>query len=565
VRQGAQVLFLVLAFAATSRAEFSVFRPSLGVPEFSVTSGTFRVEVRASPGLASNGWTVVLANDLRGWTGAVERVDYGWCVENNAATGYCLTVRAPSAAPPELFDLLVSHPSAGAATNRHTVSILRSFDSDFYILHYADPQASASNALSASGMNTPYGSIQEMYWHAPVFTLINPRFMFNTGDELDDGDVDTVNRYAQYIAAANTFGPPLIITRGNNDRGAVGHWRTNIGAATFSLRMGSFYICMKDYNANDYYAWFTNDYAASFQDTNITYRLFGQHYNSGASSYAPAAGQYPDLMLVGHIHSYSTVQAAPYYVLSSGAAHNYGGVGMFSFAKSGTNWLCAGITNRASFNPVGDWGAPRVTNWYANANDGTQTTNTAFVTNSLPYRFFDGRVRFLLRRTCGGYTVSGGEKLAEYDYGASNSAVLVKVDIASNALTQVSVSRVDSDDDGIADDWELATFTNLTTATSASDYDDDEFLDWEEYVAGTSATNSGSFLRLTNFTAQSGYVFSWPSATSRVYAVYWSSNLLQGFQPFATDIDPTPPLNTYTDTWHAASTAGFYRIWLRKF
>ena len=568
VKRKTGITFVTLmGLTVSSWAEFTIFRPSFGVPEFALTNGAFRVEVRADPGLASNGWSAVLANDLRSWTGAVEQVDYGQLVENHSTTGYCLTVRVPADTPPELFRLTLSHPSGGSTTNRHAVSVLRSFESDFYILHYADPQAQVSNSTTASGLYGSHGCIEEIYWHARVFNLINPRFLFDTGDELDDKYV-TWAHSQEYLDAMNTLSVPVLVTRGNNDIVSGGSdWDSQIGVPTFSITIGSFYICMKDYIANDHYSWFTNDYAASFRNTNVAFRLLGQHYLSGGYTYSPPSGQYPDLMLVGHDHDNGTLQTSPYYVLKTEHGCNYGGVGMFEFFKSGTNWLCPGRTNHPGgtfFYTVGDWGAPKITNWYANANDGTQVTNTAFITNSLPRNFWDGRVRYLLQRVRGGYAVSGGEKLAEYDYGASNSAVLVKVNIASNALTRVSVLRADSDEDGMADDWELATFTNLTTATAGSDYDGDSFLDRDEYVAGTCATNSESLLRLTDLGAQPGFVFRWPSATSRIYTIYWSSNLLSDFEPFVTNINPTPPWNTYTDMWHAASTTSFYRVWLRK-
>ena len=461
------LLHIVLLFFIRAKADsLTLFRPQIGVPEFTEPGGVFRAEVKAGFGLSSNQWSITLANELRTWTNcALEQVSYGAYVDNTSCTGYQLTIRVPTNLPPELFRLGIGHLSEGAATNRHAVSIVPRLETNFYILHYADPQASASNALSASGANTPYGSIQEMYWHAPVFSLINPRFIFDTGDEIDDGNVDTVNRYAQYVNAIDQFGAPLLISRGNNDRGDFGHWKTNIGPTTFSITMGSFYVCMKDYNSNTSADWFQNDYSNSFRNTNITFHLFGQHYNSGGYAFSPTSGQYPDLMLVGHNHSFDTLQSSPYYVLSSGPAFRYGGVSLFSFYKSGTNWLCPGRTNHpggTQFTPVLDWGIGKVVCAYSFANNGTAFTNTALITNSLAFDFWDGRVRFLMNKARGGYKVVGGSELAEYDYGnGTNTAVLVRVNIASNALTTVSVCRTDSDEDGMPDDWELANFTNL--------------------------------------------------------------------------------------------------------
>ena len=402
-----------------------------------------------------------------------------------------------------------------------------------------------------------------------MFNLVNPRFLFDTGDELDDGDVDTANRYAQYFAAMRTLTVPVLTTRGNNDRGDFGHWKTNFGPATYSITLGSFYVCMKDFNSDTSLEWFRNDYSNSFLNTNIAFRLFGQHYNSGSYAFSPSAGQYPNLMLVGHNHSFGTLSSSPYPVLSSGPACTYGGVSMFSFTKSGTNWLCPGMTNHPAgtrFHPVADWGTGTVSCVFSSPNDGTAVTNTACITNALAFSFWDGRVRFLLRKARGGYRVSGGCELAEYDYGGSNTAVLVAVDIASNTLTAVSVWRNDTDEDGMSDDWELANFTNLTVATTNSDHDSDGMSDYEEYVAGSQPTNPVSVFEAYSCPPSAGlseFVIRWPSISGRCYSVSRSTDLAggEGFAvlPGAEYLPATPFENSWTDSISAVCT-GYYRI-----
>jgi hypothetical protein len=567
--------WLFSGLMTVSSSGLEVFRPKIGVPEFTQPGSTFRVEVLAPAGLSSNGWSVVLANDLRAWSNSVvEQVSYGPYVYNNSLTGYRLLVRSPSDAPPEVFSLEVRHVSAGAATNRHAVSLVPSLESDFYLLHYADPQVSGSNALYASGMNSPNGSVQEIYWHASVFSLMNPRFLFDTGDEVNDGDVDTVNRYAQYLNAINTMGPPLLITRGNNDRGDFGHWKTNLGQAAYSMKMGSFYIGMNDTRGNEMYSWMTNDYATSFADTNIRYRLIGQHFNSNGDGknvyfFTPSVGQYPNLMLVGHVHVFSTIQSSPYAVLSSGPAYNYGAVSLLPFHKNGTNWLCPGATNHPAgtrFDVVGDWGAPKVTCAYGFANDGMAYTNTAIITNSLSFRFWDGRIRFLMHHAARGYIVNGGSVLAQYDYaGGSNTAVLVQVDIRPNALTTLSIARVDSDEDDIPDAWELSWFGDLVTATNNTDFDLDAVLDRQEYVAGTNPKDSTSWLKTGSlcFSPLQELLLRWSSVTGKYYDVLANAqvDLDSGTAAsVSSNVYATPPENTFTT---AVDQSEFKFYWIR--
>ncbi|HOW98679.1 MAG TPA: hypothetical protein PK634_12925, partial [Kiritimatiellia bacterium] len=193
---------------------------------------------------------------------------------------------------------------------------------------------------------------------------------------------------------------------------------------------------------------------------------------------------YPDLMLVGHNHIFSTLASSPYYVLSSGPGWNYGNVGFFEFRKSGDAWSCSNIAVHGGSNKLnafGDWGAPTlVTNRFLAANDGAAWTNTAYITNALAQDFWDGRLRFLLRKSAAGYSVSGGEKLAEYDYTASNSAVLVKVNIRHNALTTVTVSPTFADTDPPALAFSVPT-NGVVYRTSASSF----------WISGTVADAGG--------------------------------------------------------------------------
>ena len=60
------------------------------------------------------------------------------------------------------------------------------------------------------------------------------------------------------------------------------------------------------------------------------------------------------------------------------------------------------------------------------------------VTNDLPQEFYDGRVRFVLKK--GNYrTVKNGLILAEYDCVGEKTAVLVRVDIPAKGTITVNI------------------------------------------------------------------------------------------------------------------------------
>lgn len=107
---------------------------------------------------------------------------------------------------------------------------------------------------------------------------------------------------------------------------------------------------------------------------------------------------------------------------------------------------------------------------------------------------------------------------------------------------------------GILIDAGLAT-TNSTPAefetASEIDSDADAFLDWQEYIAGTVATDSNSFFTVstTNTTE-----LTWSAASNRTYSVLSSTNLLSGFAPL------TNGLTSGTYAPPATNDAAFYKV-----
>lgn len=131
-------------------------------------------------------------------------------------------------------------------------------------------------------------------------------------------------------------------------------------------------------------------------------------------------------------------------------------------------------------------------------------------------------------------------------------------DAANNITERKTVS--DSDGDGIADEWELNSFGNLTTATASSDYDHDGQSDYAEYISGTDPKNAASYLLVQSQPNATGFRLSWPSQTNRTYTLERSTNLLSGFTVFQTGIAATPPMNTALDASATNAQLCYYRI-----
>ena len=118
--------------------------------------------------------------------------------------------------------------------------------------------------------------------------------------------------------------------------------------------------------------------------------------------------------------------------------------------------------------------------------------------------------------------------------------------------------QLDTDDDGIEDDWEWAVFKSLETADEHSDFDHDNQSDKAEYLCGTDAKDAGSNLAFTDIHAG---IVRWASEPNRIYTINATTSLVEtAFTLLETDITSVPPENTYTDLTAEAESTRFYQV-----
>lgn len=83
---------------------------------------------------------------------------------------------------------------------------------------------------------------------------------------------------------------------------------------------------------------------------------------------------------------------------------------------------------------------PTVAAEFLAENDGSVESNQVTINNQLPFDFYNGRIRFLMKK--GEYEVNGGEILSLYDYeGGTKAAVVVNVNIKRNSVIQVFIEK----------------------------------------------------------------------------------------------------------------------------
>lgn len=127
-------------------------------------------------------------------------------------------------------------------------------------------------------------------------------------------------------------------------------------------------------------------------------------------------------------------------------------------------------------------------------------------------------------------------------------------------------SGVSETSNGTPHSWLKNHYPELVTEAEyedadASDTDGDGFTAGEEYLAETIPTDPASRFRVVSVgsnAATTNFVLQWNTVSSRVYTVSGTTNLMEPFVPWGSNI--VHPQNTFTDSLHAASENAFYKI-----
>ncbi len=119
---------------------------------------------------------------------------------------------------------------------------------------------------------------------------------------------------------------------------------------------------------------------------------------------------------------------------------------------------------------------------------------------------------------------------------------------------QSLLGLMDSDGDGILDDWERQHGGNQNPEQTCSNGVNTVR---QAYIAGLDPNDPTDFFEVSNV----WNVLGWPSVSGRVYSVYWATNLLDGFQPLEANIPWTA--GSFIDTNTPSSEQMFYKIEVR--
>ncbi len=130
---------------------------------------------------------------------------------------------------------------------------------------------------------------------------------------------------------------------------------------------------------------------------------------------------------------------------------------------------------------------------------------------------------------------------------------------------QVTLPTLDSDGNGLLDEWELRFFGHLGVNPN-DDPDHDGMSNRNEMKAGTDPTNAASFFAFTEIQPipPGGVRLRWLSTAGKIYLVQRSPEILTSFTTIKTGIPATPPINLYTDSSISGLGTYFYRLQIQE-
>ncbi len=127
--------------------------------------------------------------------------------------------------------------------------------------------------------------------------------------------------------------------------------------------------------------------------------------------------------------------------------------------------------------------------------------------------------------------------------------------------TMAVQAALDSDSDGLNDDWEITHFGSLAAQSGTNDPDGDGFDNAQEFFAGTDPNNAASLPLITAITPSgSDVLITFSSVAGKSYTVERATDLVPMSWSPVTNVTATGSSSQITDAGAAALSQRFYRV-----
>ncbi len=438
-------------------------RPLLNIPALVTPGGSFTINCDASS--ATTGWGAELIHGALHVPLTISGAAY-----NASTLWWGMTATVPAGILDELYDLQVTADGGIADVVKHAVKVLPAFKTSYYFIQVTDSHLPTHLNYGDPGVTTDSTSTLDFRAVVDDINIINPEFVLHTGDLVNEGEMEDYQNYREYSRSKRLLGElqvPVFLSSGNHD---LGGWPSNpppagtarknwwrffgwkrlanppAGAPArtqdYSFDYGPIhftaleaYIAYDDYLPLYYGAqsftsaqlsWLTSDLAAAAGSTS---QVLFYHYDFSSQINLGTRGV--EMALWGHIHSNSGSLTTQPYNLGTMATVD----GKRAYRMIRVN---NGVVTPLATLQAGSTGQ-NLTVAYSPANNGTNMSVSAIVTNNTAVRFENGLLKFVMPKVGGNVQVVGGSLLQTDDSGPY-LVCYVGVDLLANASHGTSVT-----------------------------------------------------------------------------------------------------------------------------
>jgi len=443
-------------------------RPLVNIPAMVTSGQTLAINCVADP--ATTGWQAEIS-----YGDTTLSLPISGAVYDSNTTWWTLTTTVPAVALYELYDLRVTANGGLDDTTRDAVRVLEQFRDDYYFVHISDTHL--PDHQFSDGGSTPADSTETLDLRAVIadINLINPEFVLITGDFVNEGELEDYMEWRCYTRAQRQlyeFEAPTYLIAGNHD---IGGWNSTpppagtarrewwrffgwprlnnppAGAPEYTQNYSFDYgpvhfVGLESYD--NYDLWRSGIYGSeSFPTTQINWlnqdlaaatgsqsQVIFYHYDFQDELNLTSLGV--EMALWGHVHSdRGNIQVQPYDIATNNVCDGERSYRLIRVSN--------GVVQPEATLSAGATGA-NLSVTYLQANDGSDDSVTAQITNNQPQRFQHGSLRFVMPANGGNHLVTGGT-LVQVDQSGLHDICYVEVDILASGTQSVTVASSTSD------------------------------------------------------------------------------------------------------------------------
>jgi hypothetical protein len=443
-------------------------RPLINIPSIVTEGDTLLIECESSPG--TSGWTAELQRDgiqlpMSVLSSTYDPSTLWWEVE----------ALVPTVPVYDLYDLAVTASGGIDDTTWSAVRVIPTFKNDYYFIHITDTHLPTHLYYYEPGSDTDSSEVVDLREVISDINIINPEFVLLTGDVINEGELEdflSKRYFSRTQRLLREFDVPVYVQSGNHDIGgwddspppdgtARQTWWRFFGwkrcdspppgapwyTQNYSFDYGPVhYIGMESYiNYDDWrfeiygsdsftsgqMDWLDDEMAAS--SGSAAHVLF---YHRDFSGQIDLSSLGADMALWGHRHRNEDDFSHPYDI---GTDNVCDGARKYRLIR------VSGGTLSPTYTVSAGYGGSNLEVDYSPANDGTNYTVTADITNNIDERFEHGELRVIMPNEAGTVDVTGGT-LSQIDGSGTYAVYYVAVDIQAASSQTVTVTLTPASD-----------------------------------------------------------------------------------------------------------------------